>query len=325
MAARGGVPVTGSSYSALVVDGGNLLWRAAYAAASHGGCAGDRFLEGLVLTLRFHDARGVHVCWDAGRDGRRAIFPQYKVGGGSDGAPEAVREDFERSRRELDRLLPLLGARTYEAPGWEADDLCAALALRLSGEGRRVLAVSGDKDLLQLVRRGVHLLRPARKQGEKAVVVHAANWEETSGVPPVPSPREAWLAVQSLWGDPGDNVPGIRGIGEARAKEAVRVYPDVLSRLSRPGSMPALPAASRRLLESREALPAAALSYELVRLRDDLPALPLPGPEEDAEAGEEALWDLGWEAHGARRLRAFSVRREDIREVRRGAGRGSSR
>lgn len=308
------------SYDALVVDGGHLVWRSAYASASNGGSAGDRFMETLLIWCRMNEARGVHVCWDAGRDGRRAIFPQYKVGGGSDGAPEEVRADVDRARRGLDEVLRLAGARTYEAPGWEADDLCATLSVRFAEAGKRVLVASGDKDLLQLVRPGVHLIRPAKRHGEKAVIVHAANWAEVSGVPFVPSARDAWLAVQSLWGDPGDGVPGIRGIGEKRAKDIVRAYPDALSRLSRPGAFPSLSPGLRALLEGPGALPAAALSYELVRLRDDLPGEPLPGPEEDLQKAEDLLWELDWTSHeGAGRLSDFAVREDTTRSARRRA------
>ena len=234
-------------------------------------------------------------------------MPTYKDGHGSDGAPEEVRAAVNEARRGLDMVLPLLGAETYLAPGWEADDLCATLAKRHASAGEKVLVASGDKDLLQLVRKGVHLVRPARKRGDKPVVVHAANWEETSGVPPLPTIRDAWLTVQSLWGDPGDGVPGIRGIGEVRAKQVVRAFPDALRRLGRPGAFSGLSPALRTLLESAEALSAAALSYELVRLRDDLRGEPTPGPGPDAAAAEELLYDYDWDgASAAGKLSALS-------------------
>jgi 5'-3' exonuclease len=194
------------------------------------------------------------------------------------------------------------------------DGLCAACADRRDHRAepppprrlRNVLVVSGDKDLLQLTRTGVHVLRP-RRDGDRPDLSYLATFERVSGVPPVPSPREAWLAFQAVRGDPGDGVPGVRGVGEARAAEAVRLYPDLLSRLGRPGALPLLPPASRRLLEAPDALPAAALAYELCRLRDDLPVPPLPGPAPSAAAADDLMEDLGWyDARGSAALRCLA-------------------
>lgn len=284
-------------YDALIVDGG-MLWRAAYAAKSAGGSAGERFLEGLLLACRFNAARGVRVCWEGGRRGRQAIYPAYKVGKGSDNAPEDVREDFARGKAGLVRLLPLLGVDGYVFPDWEADDGCATLARRLSAAGLKVLVMSADKDLFQLVRRRVHILRP-RRDGERPDVAYTGNFLELSGVAPGADPRRAWLSYQSLRGDPTDGIPGVPGLGEKRAREAVAAYPDVLERLGRGLPFPDVPPAVRRALEAPGALEAAALSYQLALLRDDLEEDGRAYPAAPNRAHAEDLLDrLGW-ADGA--------------------------
>lgn len=292
------------SYDALVVDGGWLRWRSAHSATRSGGDpAGERFLNFVLRAARIHSAQGLHVCWDGSRRGRTRIDPGYKSGGGSDTAPPEVRAEADAAQSALAAVLPLLGACQYVHPDWEADDGVASLCHSFAEEGRRVLLLTGDKDMMQCVRRGVHLLRPLPKK-ERPVVTYAGNWQEASvsiikdgeGVPPLPTHRDAWLSFQAIRGDPGDKVPGVKGVGDKGAALAVREYPDVLQRMAAGDGLQRLPTRWRRLLTAPGSLEAAALSYELVRLRTDLGSVPFIPDAEDLDAAEEALLSLGWDS-----------------------------
>ena len=67
--------------------------------------------------------------------------------------------------------------------------------------GLNVVHVSADKDMLQLVEPGVHVMVPWSRE-----MVGAAEVEERYGVPP-----RQLVDLQSLVGDRADNVPGIAG------------------------------------------------------------------------------------------------------------------
>ena len=74
-------------------------------------------------------------------------------------------------------------------------------------EDVEVSIVSTDKDLMQLVSPRVEL-----SDGMKDRRYGPAEVEERFGVPP-----EQMLDLRSLVGDPSDNIPGVKGIGEKGA------------------------------------------------------------------------------------------------------------
>jgi len=281
-------------YPSLIIDGGWLLWRCAFGESSDPDRpAGARFVDHCLRWARFHGVDHVAVAWDGGREGRRAIFPGYKSKPrAADTAAEEIREARIEGKRWLDELFGLLATETYTVDGWEADDVCASYAAREVEAGRKVLVVSGDKDFLQCVSKRSHFLRVPRGR-EKPTVVWRGTFETVADLPPEPDARSAWLGFQSFRGDPVDCVPGVRGIGEKGAREAIRTYPDALSRLARGLGFPKLSTRTRKALEAPGALEAAILSYKLVELRRDLPlGLPLPNP--DVEAARDLLWDSGY-------------------------------
>ena len=82
-------------------------------------------------------------------------------------------------------------------------------------DGHKVVVVSGDKDLLQLVTDDVLVLNPGR-EGAGSVMFDRKTVEEKFGVPP-----ERVVDVLALVGDAVDNVPGVPGIGEKGARDLV--------------------------------------------------------------------------------------------------------
>ena len=152
--------------------------------------------------------------------------------------------------------LPVL-----EVPGYEADDVIATLAAQAVERELKVIVVSGDKDLLQLVDDNVWVLNPGR-EGSGSTLYDAKGVEEKFGVPP-----ERVVDVLALVGDSVDNVPGVPGIGEKGARDLVREYGTLESVLEN--------AAKVKKASYREGLlghaEAARMSKRLVTLRRDVP------------------------------------------------------
>ena len=96
----------------------------------------------------------------------------------------------------------------------EADDLIASATTRMVEQGYRVVIVSGDKDLLQLVSANVTLWDPMndRVMDEEAVV-------KKYGLAP-----SRLLDYFALTGDSSDNIPGIPGIGPKSAQKLISEY-----------------------------------------------------------------------------------------------------
>ena len=113
-------------------------------------------------------------------------------------------------------ILDAFGIATAGAPECEADDVLGTLAARETRDP--VVVVSGDRDLLQLVRdepvsvRVLYLgrgLAKATKWGPDEVA-------ETYGVP-VGRAGPAYAELALLRGDPSDGLPGVPGVGEKTA------------------------------------------------------------------------------------------------------------
>ena len=114
-----------------------------------------------------------------------------------------------------------------EQAGYEADDLIATYA-RIASEARATTTiVSSDKDLMQLIGKGVIMYDTMkdRRIGREEVI-------EKFGVPP-----EKVIEVQSLIGDSTDNVPGVPGIGVKTAAQLIGEYGNLETLLKRAGEI----------------------------------------------------------------------------------------
>jgi DNA polymerase I-like protein with 3'-5' exonuclease and polymerase domains/5'-3' exonuclease len=133
---------------------------------------------------------------DRGSSFRRAMYPGYK----QRGVHEPVRsEQIGLMREKAKDILLSIGVTFVSVPNAEADDVIAMLCDRLKGS-KQVITV--DKDLVQLVRPGVKVIR---------------KWESVSNLPIKDTELllpPKWVALfLSLVGDTSDTYPGIKGFG----------------------------------------------------------------------------------------------------------------
>ena len=147
-----------------------------------------------------------------------------------------------------------------EAPGFEADDVIATIARQAVAAGMRVVIVSNDKDLLQLVSDDVSVLSPGR-QGAPATRYDAQAVEQKLGVPP-----GRVVDLLALVGDASDNVPGVAGIGEMGARDLLREFGSLESVLEHAHQVKRVAYREGLLKHRQDAL----LSRRLVTLRSDV-------------------------------------------------------
>src|SRR5574344_2169793 len=98
--------------------------------------------------------------------------------------------------------------------GFEADDLIATFAEQALSKGYEVIIVSGDKDLMQLIKSGIEFYDPMKDK-----MFTPEDVKEKFGVLP-----DKVIDVQSLAGDTTDNVPGVPGIGLKTAAELINQF-----------------------------------------------------------------------------------------------------
>ena len=133
-----------------------------------------------------------------------------------EGDVEEVPDDLSPQVEMILEILDAYGIATAGAPGYEADDVLGTLA---SAERRdRVVVVSGDRDLLQLVADDpvpVRVLYLGRGLSN-ATMFGPAEVAEKYGVP-AHRAGDAYAELALLRGDPSDGLPGVPGVGEKTA------------------------------------------------------------------------------------------------------------
>jgi 5'-3' exonuclease len=151
-------------------------------------------------------------------------------------------------------ILDAAGLVRVEAPGYEADDALATLAQDIK-EGERAVIVSGDRDMLALVKDPhVALVFPVTGMRNLTEFDEAAV-EEKTGVPP-----QLYAEFAMLRGDPSDGLPGVAGIGPVRAAKLLKEYGSIAGILNNVGALPPKQADAFRgsvdyLTQMREVVP----------------------------------------------------------------------
>lgn len=199
---------------------------------------------------------------DAGSSGREELLEAYKAN--RIALPDEAQEDFDTGVERVHQLLKGYRIPTLELDGFEADDVIATLAPQGVAADLEVCVVSGDKDLLQLVRPKVWVLNPWHgppgRTTEKWYGMENAH--ERLGVPP-----ERVIDYLALVGDTADNVPGVRGIGDKGALALIQQWGSIEAMLEHLAEIE--PTRTRNALANN--VEHARLSKQLVTLQDQLP------------------------------------------------------
>ncbi len=143
---------------------------------------------------------------------RHKLFSNYK------GTRKPMPEDLRPQIPLLKEVLALMGVKTMEKEGFEADDIIGTIAKSTSV---KTYIFTGDKDALQLVdeETEVHFT----KRGITDVEIYTLdNFKEKTSL--IPSQI---IELKSLMGDSSDNIPGIPGIGEKTAKNMLENFFDL--------------------------------------------------------------------------------------------------
>jgi DNA polymerase-1 len=208
-----------------LIDGNSYVYRAFYAIKGLTNSKGFPtnaafgFTNMLLKIIREKAPGGLAVCFDSpARTERHELFEDYKAH-----RPEAPSE-LVAQLPYIRKIISAFRIRTFEAPGYEADDLIGTVAKRAAKEGNRVFIVTSDKDMLQLVDENIKIYDPMKER-----VLDADYVRKKFGVGP-----ERVTEFMSLAGDPVDNIPGIKGVGEKTATELLSHFESIEDLLEHP-------------------------------------------------------------------------------------------
>jgi 5'-3' exonuclease len=207
--------MTGMSAPLLLLDGASMWFRSFFGVPSSITSPDGRpvnavrgFVDSVATVITRHRPHRLVVCLDLDWRPQFRVdrIPSYKAHRVEEENPsgqpdvEEVPDDLSPQVEMIAELLDAFGICTGGAEGFEADDVIGTLA----AQERRdpVVVVSGDRDLLQVVRDEV-----ADRYG-------------------VPADRagEGYAELALLRGDPSDGLPGVPGVGEKTAATLLAQY-----------------------------------------------------------------------------------------------------
>lgn len=245
----------------LVIDGNSIINRAYYGIkllSTKDGVYTNAVFGFLNMMKRFEDMcspDAVAVAFDVHAPTfRHKMYDAYKAG------RHAMPDELRSQMPIVKNILHLLGIKTIECEGWEADDILGTLAARCREDGNECFIATGDRDSLQLAHGGVKVLLAKTKStdvmDEQAIAVEY-------GVTP-----QQLIQVKALQGDSSDNIPGVTKVGPktaldliARFKTLDGVYENIDDESIKKGTR-------THLIEDKEQ---AYLSLKLGTIRTDAP------------------------------------------------------
>lgn len=148
---------------------------------------------------------------------RHLEYDKYKAQ--RKGMPEELRPQVP----VIKELLDAMNIKRFECEGFEADDLIGTLAKHFARENKNVTVFTGDKDALQLIDDNITVKLPTTKMGKTEVDIYNADKVmERYGITPIQI-----IDFKGLMGDPSDNIPGVRGVGEKTALDLIKKFGSV--------------------------------------------------------------------------------------------------
>lgn len=251
-----------------LLDISSFIFRAYYAIrplSSPSGEPTNAVFGVLQMLINFFDEakpQHVAVAFDSKEPTVRKLkYEQYKANRSA--PPEDLRPQFDRIEELLMKVMKL---PSFRRGSIEADDWIATLTREWIGRSpdNRVVIVSGDKDLMQLVTDRVTLWDTMNQKHYDPAAVEAK-----FGVAP-----ERIRDYLAFIGDSSDNIPGLPGVGPKTALQwlaSVKGVHEFLEAIEDPARVKELKISDKKLasvLENRELLN---VSYDLVGLDDHVP------------------------------------------------------
>jgi len=240
----------------VLVDGNSTLYRAYFAIRGLSTSKGfpTNAIYGFVQTINKIEKEfkpsSISVAFDvAKKTFRNEIYSEYKA------KRPPMPDDLVIQIPKIKEFLRLKGIPIWEFENYEADDLIATVAKEFSKKDK-VLIVSSDKDLFQLINENIMIY-----QAGKDKIITEKETEEKFGVPP-----SQIIDFLALMGDSSDNVPGVKGIGEKTAAKLLKEF-KTLENLYENIEKVNPPSLKEKLLAGKSD---AFLSKKLVILKSDL-------------------------------------------------------
>lgn len=167
------------------------------------------FTKALLRIINTPNLTHLAIALDAPRESleRKKIFPEYKAQRKSDPDPE-----IGKSISRCFEILYSMDLPLFKSPGYEADDIIGSLAM-LANDDLKIVVVSTDKDLHQLVTPNVSVFDPMKDVLFDVETV-CKHWN-------IRFPKQV-CDFKMLVGDASDNYKGVNKVGTVLATKVLQ-------------------------------------------------------------------------------------------------------
>lgn len=205
----------------ILVDGNNLLFRSYYATAYTGNFMNNSkgfptnalfgFTNMMNKIINEEKPEYIIVAFDKGKTFRHEKYKNYKDGRVE--TPSELKMQFPVAKQ----LLTAMGIKYYEIDNYEADDIIGTFSKYCDEDPDFIgTIISSDKDLLQLISSDIDIKLLKQKD---YIRYNEISFEEEYGIKPINV-----IDLKALMGDPSDNIPGVKGVGEKTALKLLKEY-----------------------------------------------------------------------------------------------------
>ena len=247
----------------VLIDGNNLLFRSYYATAYNGNFMKNSkgfptnalfgFINMINKIVTEENPTYILVAFDKGKTFRHELYTDYK--GGRSETPDELKLQFPIAKE----VLGYMGIKYYECDNYEADDIIGTFSKFCENDDEwQATIISSDKDLLQLINNSVDIKLLKQKD---YIRYNVDTFKEVYGFEPIKV-----IDLKALMGDPSDNIPGVKGIGE---KTAIKLLNDFKSLDGIYNNLDKLTPKLREKLETDK--DNAYFSYKLATIITDVP------------------------------------------------------
>ena len=209
---------------AILIDGNNILFRSYYATSYSGVIMKNskgfptNALYGLINMLNkiIVEEKPTHImiALDKGKTFRHEQYTAYKAGRKE--VPEELKVQFPVAKE----VIEALGIKWVECEGYEADDIIGTFAKEIDRDPEFIgTIISSDKDLLQLISDDVDV---KLLKSHDSIRMDKKVFFDTYQTEPI-----HMIDLKALMGDPSDNIPGVKGIGEKTAISLISKYSSI--------------------------------------------------------------------------------------------------
>jgi len=245
----------------LIIDANSLIYRCFHALPpftdKEGRPTGALYGLASVLMKIFREQTPTHIVAFFDRPEptfRKEMYKEYK--GQRPPAPDELKSQII----EAHNLFENFSVKTFEIPGFEADDLIGTAVEKFKNEPElKIVILTGDLDALQLIDNGKIIIETFKKGISDTIIYDAEAVKNRFGILPKQIPD-----YKGLVGDASDNIKGVNGIGPKTASPLIEKYGSLENFLEEGQNEKAY----KKIFESQET---AKLSKELAIIRRDAP------------------------------------------------------